>query len=66
MRLPELDQEAINVEPVLTDCFSNDLPDIGIGIDKGRVERHMNRDLLEILVFGGDGSERHGDPVDTC
>ena len=44
-RLPELDQEAIKVEPLPKIRFPDGLLDICIDADASRVVRHMDRDL---------------------
>jgi hypothetical protein len=50
MRLPELDQEAIKIQPLSMTCFSNGFPDIGVDtgvkVDKVWVTR-PNRDFFE-------------------
>jgi hypothetical protein len=50
-RLPELDQEAIQVQPLLRTLFSNRSPDVGKGLGEGQVVRHVDRDLSKISMF---------------
>jgi hypothetical protein len=56
MRLPELDQKAIKVQP---------LPDVGTGTGEGQVVRDMNRELSEVLVLECDGLECCSHPFDA-
>jgi hypothetical protein len=60
-RLPELDQETIEFQPLLKFHFCGS-PDLGGGPGEGKVERYMNCDLLKVLVLGCDGLERNGNP----
>ena len=67
MRLPELDREAIKIQPLSMTCSSNGFPDIGVDtgakVDKVWVTR-PNRDFLKIPVLGCDGLQCRGDPPD--
>jgi hypothetical protein len=47
-RLPELDQEAIKVQPLPIACFSDDSGDFGTGANGGHVVRHVDRDFPKI------------------
>jgi hypothetical protein len=62
-RLPELEQEAINVQPLPTICFLNGSPEVST--EAGRVVGRRNRDLSKISVFGCDGLECHNDPFEV-
>ena len=62
MRLPELDQEVIQVRPFLRSHFCIGFYDAGEDPEVGMVVGHMDRDLAEIPMFGCDGLECHGDP----
>jgi len=63
-RLPELDEKAVEVQPLTIDPFSNGFFDVGTGVDKRNAGEGVDRDMLEILASGGDGLECHGDPCD--
>ena len=63
-RLPELNQEAVKVQPLHIICFSNGLPDVGTSAEEGRTVRDANLDLSKISVFGSDGLECRSDPPD--
>jgi hypothetical protein len=62
-RLPELDQETIEFQPLLKFHFWGS-PDLGGGPGEGKVERYMNCDLLKVPVLGCDGLECNGNPFD--
>ena len=62
MRLPELDQKAVEVQPLPVDRLSNGLSQGNVDINESHVERDMNRDLLDIPMFGYNGSECCEDP----
>ena len=65
-RLPELDQEAVKVQPPPQTCFSNGLPIVAMtNIDKGQVVRELDRDLSKISMFGCCGLECRDDPLDV-
>jgi hypothetical protein len=64
MCLPELDQEAVKVQPQLTGCFPDEFPDVGEDLGDGQVERDMNR-LPKISMVGCDGLECRDDPSDS-
>ena len=68
MRLPELDQEAIKIQPLSMTCSSNGFPDIGVDTGAKEIDKVwikcLNRDLLKIPVFGCDRLECFGDPLD--
>lgn len=64
MQLPELDQEAIEVQPLPKILFSDGSPNVCTGTDEGGVETHMNRDSSKLSMFGRDGLECKGDPYD--
>jgi hypothetical protein len=57
IRLPELDQEAIQVPPFPRPYSCSGF----LGADKGLIG-YMNRDLSKMLMLGCDGLECHGDP----
>ena len=61
MRLPELDQEAIEVRPFLRPHFYKEFPGVG-----KELVRYMNRDLAKIPMLGFDGSECHGNPFNVA
>jgi hypothetical protein len=65
MRLPELDKEAIKVQPLPTERFSNGVPDVGKNHGKGQVVRYMDRDLPKIQMLGCDCLECRDDPFDA-
>jgi hypothetical protein len=56
MRLPELDQEAIEVRPFPRPHFCKEFPEVE------ELERYMNRDLVKIPTLGCDDLECRGDP----
>jgi len=56
MRLPELDEMAVEVHP---------LPISLLVTDGGGARGDVNEDLLEIPMFRCDRLERHGDPHDV-
>jgi len=59
-RLPELDQEAVKVQPLPMNARAGSLD-----VEGGQGERKVNRDLPKFWKFGNGGSERHGDPFDA-
>ena len=65
MRLPELGEKVVKLQPLPKNLFSHSLPDVGTSTGEGRVIGHENRDLSEIsIMFGRDFSECRVDPVD--
>ena len=65
MRLPELDEEVVQPQPLPENTFSNGLPNPGTRAGIGGVEMNRNRDSSQISVFECDSSECRSDPVDT-
>jgi hypothetical protein len=61
-RFPELNQEAIELQSLVTKGLSNGFPSVSAGTGDSRVVRHINRDPSKILMFGSDRLERRGDP----
>jgi len=62
VRLPELDEKAVEIQPPVKSRLSNNLPDIGTNTGEGRVKRHTNGNPSEMSVFGRDSSECQGNP----
>jgi hypothetical protein len=62
MRLPELDQEAIQIRPLLRSHCCMGLRDTDEDIEVIKVVGHTDRDLAEIPMVRRDGLECHGDP----
>ena len=56
-RLPELDQEAIDIPPLPRVRFSNGVPDATRMPSTDRVVGHVDRDLSEVLMLGCDSLE---------
>ena len=63
MRLPQLDEQAIEIQPSLIDRFSNGPPDIITDIEEGQAVSHMDRDLSKLSMLRRDGLECCGDPL---
>ena len=67
VRLTELCEKAVKIQPLLIGGVANCTPNVGRvgttsgGIDVGYMGR-ANCDLLDISVAGCDGSECHGNP----
>jgi len=59
-RFPELDEKAVEVQPLPIVCFSKEFP--GIRTEEGQEVRHINWDLSEVSMVGCDGLKCHGDP----
>ena len=58
-----MNQEAIKVQPLPKNPFSDGCPDIQVDVDAlGQVGKRINRDSSEISVLGCDGLECQGDP----
>ena len=53
MGFPDLNEEAINVQPLSTNLFSDSFPDVDNIV-------YANRDFFEVLVSRHDGLEYHG------
>jgi len=66
MRLPELGEQMIELQPLPENHFSDDLPDVGtVSVaEETRVRRQVNCDLSKVSMFRFDRAEYHGDPVD--
>jgi hypothetical protein len=64
-RLPELNQEAIKVQPLPKVCFLNDSPDVAAAVEEDHAARDTNCDLSKISVFGCDGLECFDGPSDV-
>ena len=64
-RLPELDQEAIDVHPLLKVRFIDCLPDVAKKPSTDHVVRYVDCDLSEVLMLGCDGLECPDDPSGT-
>ena len=62
-RFPQLDQQAIKVQPLPTNLFSNGPTKVRTGVDQ--FGREVNRDLSKISKRGCDGLECDGDPLDV-
>ena len=60
MRLPELDEQAVKVQPLPITSFSSDLSDI---VADGEIEGDVDEDFLEIPMFGRDRLKCRGDPL---
>ena len=63
-RLSKLN-EVVKVRLFPSNLFSDGLPDIGTGASEDGAVTHTNRDLSKISMFGCDGPECYGDPVDA-
>jgi len=66
MQLQEVGDKVVVVQPPTKDLSSDGSLDVDIGVSESEAERGVDRDMLEILRFGGAGnsSESHGDPCD--
>ena len=62
MRLPDLNQEAIKIDPLSISCGL--LEGLYI-VGESQVVRNADRDSLKFSVFGRDGFECRSDPFDT-
>jgi hypothetical protein len=62
MRLPELDQEAIKAQPLLTNRLSDDWRSVTAAVDDGQEVWDTNRDLSKIAMFWCNGLECRDDP----
>ena len=60
MQLPELDEQAVKLQPLPITSFSSDLSDVAAG---GEIEGDVDEDLLEIPMFGRDGLKCRDDPL---
>jgi len=67
MRLLEVKQETIKVQPLPENSFSNGLPDVRVDVssNEGQDERHVDRDSLKIPMFVSDSLEYQGDPINS-
>ena len=66
MRLPELDEKVVRVQPLLIGGLSIRRHDVGTiddGNGTGRCKGHVKKDALEVLVVGCDGFEYSGNPL---
>jgi len=61
-RLQELDEKAVEFQPLLKDLFSKGLSDVGTDADESEAEWGVDREMLETPMFGGDGLECRSDP----
>ena len=64
-RFPELDQEAVKIQPLPENSFSNGLLDIDQKPREEQVARYANREVSKIPMRGCDGLERQDDPFDA-
>ena len=55
----------VKSQPLPGDWLPEGLPDISTGIEVGQLARHINGYLLKISMFGCDGSECIGDPINV-
>ena len=64
-RLPEVDEEVIEVQPTPVNPFPDGFPDIATKSEDTRVVGRIYYDSLKILIFGRDGLECGSDPFDV-
>jgi len=64
-RFPEVDQDAVKIQPLLNNRFSNGLPEVVSYAEVGQVVRRINRDSSKIPVFACNGLECERDPFDS-
>ena len=63
VRLPELDEKAVELQPLHIAVRSNPIPIASEVFMKDA--RRVKRDLLEMTMVGCDGLECHGDPFEA-
>jgi hypothetical protein len=65
VRLPELDEKAVELQPLPIVGLSNPVPTVGrvlTGCVTGTQTIHVKRDLLEMTMVRCDGPECHDNP----